>query len=206
MGKHRAGTDRALQAERTRERLVDVACRLFALDGFAATSMDAIADAAGVTKGALYHHFTDKRTVYAACYRAAHERLAAVIESVGVDTVGRDRFDLFVDGCTAFLRSVVHEPWVVTITVAEGPVAFGAAEWAQRDTEYAWSTMGHFLFRMRERSEVRAEVDVYTATALLNAAINEAALRIVRADDPEAEFERVVPTVHAFLAGFRSPA
>lgn len=205
MGKHRAGTDRAQQAERTRERLIEVASTMFSLDGFTATSIDAIADAAGVTKGALYHHFTDKRSLYAACFVAAHDRLDELINGADVEVSGLDRFDRFVAGCLAFLRSVLNEPWVVAITVAEGPVALGPTEWAALDTEYAWSTMGQHLFRMQERGHVRSDVDVFTTTAVLNAAINEAALRIVRADAPEPEFERVSATLVAFLAGLRAP-
>lgn len=205
MGKHRAGTERAQQAERTRERLVETACRLFALDGFAATSMDAIAEAAGMTKGALYHHFPDKRAVYVACYHAAHLRLAETIDSIAMDGRDRDPMDVFVEGAVVFLRSVITEPWIVALAVAEGPVALGTADWSALDNEFAWTTMGSHLYRMQERGMVRADVDIAAVTSIFNAAINEAAMRIVRADDPTEAFERAAPAIRAMLAGLRPP-
>lgn len=205
MGKHRAGTERAQQAERTRDRLVDTACRLFALDGFAPTSMDAIAEAAGVTKGALYHHFSDKRAVYVACYHAAHARLGETVDAIALDGRGRDAFDVFVEGTVLFLRTVITEPWIVVLTVAEGPVALGHADWVALDNEFAWTTMGSYLFRMQERGEVRSDVDVAAVTTIFNAAINEAAMRIVRADDPAQAFERGASVIRAMLAGLRPP-
>lgn len=206
MGKHRAGTERAQQAERTRERLVEVACRLFALDGFVATSMDAIAEAAGVTKGALYHHFSDKRSVYTACYHHAHAHLARTIEAIRLDGRGRDPLDVFIDGAVLFLRSVVTDPWMVRLTVAEGPVALGHADWVALDNGFAWTTMGRHLARMQAHGIVLDNIDVDTLTSLINAAINEAAMSIVRADDREAAFVRTEPVIRAMLAGLRPPA
>ncbi|MGB3894272.1 MAG: helix-turn-helix domain-containing protein, partial [Mycolicibacter sinensis] len=61
------------QAERTRvtiEQIVSVARRAFADDGFDATSVDGIVERAGMTKGALYHHFAGKRALFAAVYEA----------------------------------------------------------------------------------------------------------------------------------------
>jgi AcrR family transcriptional regulator len=202
MGRHRAGTVRALQGERTRERLVEAACDLFVRDGFAATSLDAIVERAGVTKGALYHHVADKRALYLAAYDAAHVRLAERIRELSVDGRGRPPFEVFVDACAAFLESVVTEPWVVRLTVAEGPVALGNAEWRTLDEGYAWDTIGVPLQQLQSRGFVRADVDVVVATALINAAINEAALRVATAPDVSAELSRAVPALRALLAGF----
>jgi AcrR family transcriptional regulator len=202
MGRHRAGTVRAIQGERTRERLVEAACDLFVSDGFASTSLDAIVERAGVTKGALYHHFADKRALYLGAYDAAHVRLAERIRELAVDRRGRDPFEVFVDLCVAFLESVVTEPWVVRLTVAEGPAALGNVEWRALDEGYAWDTIGVPLEQLQSRGFVRADVDVTAATALINAAVNEAALRVATAPDVSAELARTVPALRALLAGF----
>ena len=105
--------------------------------------------------------------------------------------------------CVAFLESVVTEPWVVRLTVAEGPVALGNVEWRALDDGYASDTIGVPLGRLQARGFVRADVDVTTATALVNAAINEAALRVATAPDVSAELDRPVPALRALLAGLR---
>ena len=201
MGSHRTGTVRALQGERTRERLIEAASELFVRNGYADTSLDAVVERAGVTKGALYHHFADKRALYLGAYDAAHARLAQQIAELATDGRGRAPFEVFVDACVAFLQSVITEPWVMRLTVAEGPGAMGNAEWRALDDGYAWDTIGVPLEQMQARGHVRADVDVVAATALVNAAINEAAVRIATAPDAAAELDRTVPALRALLAG-----
>jgi AcrR family transcriptional regulator len=67
------------RSEATTTALVAAARELFAQDGLAATSVEAVCARAGVTKGALYHHFAGKRELFAAVFSAEQERLAAAI-------------------------------------------------------------------------------------------------------------------------------
>jgi AcrR family transcriptional regulator len=64
MARHRAAATKAQQSERTREALLSRCLRLFADRGFSSTSVDAIATAAGVTKGAIYWHFDSKDAIF----------------------------------------------------------------------------------------------------------------------------------------------
>jgi AcrR family transcriptional regulator len=204
VGKHRVGTDRSQQAERTRGRLVEAACRLFTVDGYAATSMNAIAREAGVTKGALYHHFDDKRAVYEACYHAAQARVPEIVAATPPGPPEADRFDRFSDAFVGFLRSAITDRWVVAVAVAEAPIALGRAEFLALDDQYSWPTIGRPLERLQQLGLVRDDVDVAQTVGLLNAVANEAALRVFQADDPEAEHRRVAPVVRALLAGLRA--
>src|SRR3989442_3448107 len=61
---------RADYSESTRQALVDSAVEMFAKRGYAATSLDAIAKRARVTKGALYHHFSGKQALFEAAFEA----------------------------------------------------------------------------------------------------------------------------------------
>ena len=135
--------------------------------------------------------------LYLGAYDAAHVRLAERIRELSVDGRGREPFEVFVDACAAFLESVVTEPWVVRLTVAEGPAALGNAEWRALDEGYAADTIGVPLQKLQARGAVRADVDVATATALINAAINEAALRVATAPDVSAELARTVPALRS---------
>lgn len=67
------------RSEATTAILVSVARDMFARDGCAATSLNAVVEVAGVTKGALYHHFDGKRALFHAVYQAEWRRLTSVI-------------------------------------------------------------------------------------------------------------------------------
>lgn len=74
------GTPKRLSADRRREQLLEVALRLFATSGFNATTMDEIAEAAGVTKPLLYQHFDSKRALYLELVRSVANSL---LEAIG---------------------------------------------------------------------------------------------------------------------------
>ena len=83
-------TKRAAAAEQTRARLVDAAIERFAADGLGA-GFDVVAADAGVTKGALYHHFGSKSGLVEAVYREAIQRHAARVVAASASGTGRER-------------------------------------------------------------------------------------------------------------------
>src|SRR3954451_12120301 len=118
-----AGTSRRAQfSASTRASLLDVAERLFAEHGYAATSLDAIVAGADVTKGALYHHYSGKQ----ALFEAVFER----IEAAGARTVQEslldqgDPWEKAIAGLRAVL-TVVRQPVYNRIVVQDGPSVLG---------------------------------------------------------------------------------
>lgn len=83
-------TKRAAAAELTRARLVDAAITRFAADGLGA-GFDVVASDAGVTKGALYHHFGSKSGLVEAVFREAIQRHAARVVEASAAGTGRER-------------------------------------------------------------------------------------------------------------------
>jgi AcrR family transcriptional regulator len=110
------------RSETTTGELLAAARELFARDGYAATSLDAIAAAANVTKGALYHHFDGKRDVFRAVYEVEQRRLTE-IESAAYWRK-RDPWEAFYAGCRAFLEASI-DPGVQRITLLDAPGALG---------------------------------------------------------------------------------
>src|SRR5436190_21772358 len=110
------------RTEATTTALVEAARELFAQDGFAATSLDAVVAKAGVTKGALYHHYAGKRELFTAVFVAEQERLTATV----VEAYGRHEspWKAFGAGATAFIRAC-QEPGVQRIVLLDAPSAIG---------------------------------------------------------------------------------
>ncbi len=97
-----------LSANARRDQLLDVALTTFARAGYHETSMNDVADAAGVTKPVLYQHFESKRDLYQALLDAVGERLISAIRAAtGNVTTGRERTDR---GFRAYFRWVADHP------------------------------------------------------------------------------------------------
>ncbi len=95
-----------LPAEQRRRQLLDVACDAFAASGFHATSMDDVAEAAGVTKPVLYQHFPSKRALYNELLADVETRLLdQITRATEHATTGRERVE---DGFAAYFRFVTQ--------------------------------------------------------------------------------------------------
>ncbi|MFI6323557.1 TetR/AcrR family transcriptional regulator [Nonomuraea sp. NPDC050556] len=116
---------RRTQAERsgaTSATLVEVARLLFARDGYAGTSIDAVAAAAGMTKGAAYHHFDGKAALFRAVFEQEQSQVAAVLE----EAAGRapNPMDALAAGARAFLERCL-DPGFRQIVLLDGPSVLG---------------------------------------------------------------------------------
>ena len=148
----------------------------FARDGYVATSLEAIASEAGVTKGALYHHFDGKEELFAAVHEREHRRLGAIAEAAAGEH--RDPWRQVEAACVAFVAAA-REPGTQRITVHEAPLALSRS--ALRATP---------LHDLLERCIALAGGhDPLALARLLHAAACEAASSTVL-DDPGGAAER----------------
>lgn len=171
----------AQRTEATTGALVDAARELFAQDGFAATSLDAVVARAGVTKGALYHHFDSKRSLFRAVYDREQERSAQVVAAAAGRK--RDPWDAFEAGCRAFLDFTL-DPGVQRITLIDAPGALG---WeAMREGERASLLMMEEGLRRAIAAGRIPKRPVEPLAVLLFGALCEGAMTIARAPDQKA--------------------
>ncbi len=186
-------------AEATRAAILEAATERFTADGFAATTVDAVAEAARVTKGAVYHHFKDKAELLEAAFVMLEEGLVlAVIAAVeGVD----DPWEEFSRGVEAYLQAC-FEPRFRRIALEEAPVALGWARWKEIEERYFLGLMVATLDGLAQAGLIRIPPGDLTARMML-AALSEAGLAVATADDPEAERARVGALVMRLVAGLR---
>jgi len=104
----RGMSTRAVQAERTRQQILETAQRLFAELGYDATSLQMIADELGLTKAAVYYHFRAKNEILQAIMLPGIERLKALLDDAAAIRGRRARLEFLVSGFVDFLVQNRH--------------------------------------------------------------------------------------------------
>ncbi len=119
-------------ADETRQAIVESALILYASKGFAGTSIDAVADAARVTKGAVYHHFKDKKALFKACFEVQGQLVADALSQV---SKGDNAWQYATNLCQEFLEFVLSKGHT-TIPLPEVITVLGWQTWRQIDTRF----------------------------------------------------------------------
>jgi AcrR family transcriptional regulator len=170
------GNRRVDQGEQTRAALVRAARKLFRR-GYDAVSTPEIADAAGVTRGALYHHFADKRALFAAVVEAvAADHVAAIQE---LATAEATPIDGLLAGCRAFLANAQNAE-IQRIYLLDAPAALGWDAWREIDSRHGLGSVRDGLHACAEAGLMDAG-DVDAVAHLILGALNEAALVLAKA-------------------------
>ncbi len=177
---------RRTQAERTaatRAVLMTAAQKLFADKGFAEVSTQAIVSAAGVTRGALYHQFADKKDLFAAVYEEVERDLIASVAQQIAEAQPADPLEamrvgarLFLDGCSA--------PEVQRIVLIDAPAVLGWDRWRAVGVQYGLGVIEGMLAHAIAAGAIPDQPLRATAHVLLGA-LDEAALFVSRAADRE---------------------
>jgi AcrR family transcriptional regulator len=167
---------------------------LFAEQGFAATGRDEIAARAGVTRGALYHHFESKTALAAAVVAELEDELVdrVVVAAAAGDGV-REELHL---GCRAYMDASA-DPTISRI-LAEAPAVLGVAACRALDAEACMPLLENGFSRAQAEG-IEVPGDPAVAAALLLGLLNEAAGLIAAAPFNRARREAVASTVDVFL-------
>jgi AcrR family transcriptional regulator len=188
------------RTETTTAALVAAARDLFARDGYRATSLDAIVEQSGVTKGALYHHFGGKEELFEAVFREEERRLC---EAIGeAFDRKRDPVQGAVAGCSAYLEGSL-DPGVQQIMLLDAPSVLGWERMRDIETEYGLALIKAGINHGIEQGRFRRR-DVDSLAHLLFGALGEGAMFIARAEDQRAakrSFERELKVMLQAFAG-----
>ncbi|MEY4360834.1 MAG: hypothetical protein RL391_140 [Actinomycetota bacterium] len=190
-----------LPAVERREQLLSVALAVFARNGFHNTSMNDVADAAGITKPVLYQHFASKRELYLAVIdEAGHRMISAITTQATADTDGRRRTEL---GFRAYFTWVAEDHDAFMLLFGSGP---------RRDTEFAVAVR-QFTSRVADAIEplITADIDASHRRTLAYAIVGmtEAISRRLVEDgtdfDPEVLARQVSDLAWAGLRAVQRP-
>ncbi len=162
------------RTEVTRGDLIGAARKLFTDQSYAETSTPEIAAAAGVTRGALYHHFEDKQALFRAVVEQEALAVAEEIERATPPALPVRR--ALLAGADAYLAAMAL-PGRTRLLLLDGPAVLGRAEMDAIDLRHAGRTLREGLAAaMREGTMVKGPLDALTG--LLSAAFDRAALAI----------------------------
>jgi AcrR family transcriptional regulator len=189
----------AERSEATRAALIAAARRLFAERGYAAVGTEEIVREAGVTRGALYHHFDGKRELLRAAYEQLESELSAQFASE--ITPGAEPLQVLREGAETFLDQCL-EPEVQQIALLDAPAVLGWEEWRRIAAKYALGLIEGVLAHGIEIGQIRAQPVRPLAHALMGA-LDELAMVVARADDPVAARAEAGETISGLLAGLR---
>ena len=165
------------RTDATRQTLIDAARALFVERGYGDTSTPDICAAAGITRGALYHHFADKRDLFRHVLQREAEAVAAEIETACPADLPPEQ--ALIAGAEAYLQAMTV-PGRTRLLLIEGPAALGHAETDAIDRRHAARSLRDGLAAAMDP----ASAPVDGLAVLLSAAFDRAALEVDAGADP----------------------
>ena len=193
---------KAAQREATTAALISVARQLFAERGYAGVGTEEIVQRAGVTRGALYHHFRGgKEELFRAVLVQISAEIVQQVASAAMAT--EDPWEELVLGSEAFLDACAT-PEVQRIVILDAPAVL---DWDVRraiDADYGLRLLENAVQEAMDAGRMMAGSAPAVAQVLAGA-LDEAAMVVARADDPMAAREEMGLTIRRLLEGLRAP-
>src|SRR5579863_9763219 len=191
------------RGQATRKRLITVATELFAERGYEATSLDAILERAGASRGSLYHHFTGKDRLFEAVVEAVHGQVAQATEAAVTASGETEAHGLLRVAELAWIR-LAGEPVVRRILLIDAPTVLGWRRWREIEERAGLGMLKEVLRQAADDGRVPVEL-VDSFAHILLAAGNELALVIALADDVAAAQATAEAAVDEFLGRLLQP-
>ena len=185
----------AERVEETREALISTARDLFGQRGFAAVGTEEIARSAGLTRGALYHHFASKDELFRAVYEAVERDLMERIAATAV--AAADPVQALRAGARAFLDSC-EDAALRRIALIDAPSVLGWEQWREIGMRYGLGLVQATLEAAMEGGMIERQ-PVRPLAHLLLGSIDEAGMLVARADDGGCTKREVTAAVDRYL-------
>lgn len=185
----------------TRAKLIAAGRQAFGTVGYADASMDDFTASAGLTRGALYHHFGDKKGLLQAVMGEIDAEMTVRLNRISA--AAPNRWQGFVDECVAYIEMAL-EPEIQRIMFRDGPAVLGdVSQWPT--SRGCIAALSRSIDQLKAEGTM-AEIDTEAAARLINGASSHAALWIANSDDPEDTSKRAVRGFRTVLDGLRAKA
>jgi AcrR family transcriptional regulator len=192
---------KAEQADSTRTALGAAARQLFTERGYAATSTTEIVERAGVTRGALYHHFAAKEDLFRAVFEQLEDEVTAHVAKEALTSA--DPLEQLRRGTRAYLDACI-DPAVQRVVLLEGPSVLGWQTWQEIEQRYGYGLVVAGVEAAIGAGLIAAQ-PVEPLAHVLFGALTEAGMVVARADDPAAARADMEAAMDRLLDGLRAP-
>lgn len=173
------GKKSAAEAEKTRKLIVATARQLFAELGFAGATTSRIAKSAGLTEGAFFHHFKDKKALFAEVVRNLQLEFAHAVVIRGRS--GDNFLERFLIGARASIE-LSQSPEYLRLVLIEAPTILGGENWREIDSATSLSVIEPALVAITGRESVEPTV-LRPMALLVLGLLNETAFALARQDE-----------------------
>jgi AcrR family transcriptional regulator len=192
-------TTKAAQREATTKRLLEIARVHFTKHGYAQTATEKIVEEAGVTRGALYHHFGSKDGLFKAVVETVQQDVAAEIEKAISKT--NDPWEQLLIGCKTFLTASMDAD-IQQIMLLDAPAVLGFETWREIDSQNSMRLLQESVQELVDKKIIQTP-SVEAFTHLLSGAMNEAALWVARSKNPKQTLTEATKTLEHLLNSVR---
>lgn len=192
---------KAEQSEATRNALIAAARGLFSERGYASVSTEEIVQAAGVTRGALYHQFRDKQDLFTEVVERLEQELLERVATAATEV--QDPWEQQVVAVGAFLDGCL-DPAVQRVILTDAPSVLGLTAWREIEARYGLAIVRAGLQSMVDAGLIEDQ-PLEPLSHMLLGAMAEAGLLIAHADDPKAARLEVGDSLVRLLTGLRKP-
>ena len=183
----------------TRTKLIAAARQAFGTVGYAEASMDDFTAEAGLTRGALYHHFGDKKGLLQAVIQQIDAEMTARLHKVSAKA--SNRWQAFVGEWVAYIVMAV-EPEIQRIMFRDGSAVLGdISQWPS--TNGCIQALSESLRKLQAEGEIGGDIDIEVTARLINGASSHAALWIANSDNPQETSRRAVTGFRTLLERLR---
>lgn len=193
MKKNKADTEQTIQ------NLINIARQHFAAYGYANVSLEEIVIEAGLTRGAVYHHFKNKKGLFLTVFETVQKEVGDYVEAAAAES--KDSWDQLINGCQAFLEGAV-ESHNQRILLIDGPAILGWDTFRKMDEKYSMNSLKEQLQHMQEQNLIKP-ISVEAMTHCLSGSMNEAVLWIANHLDQKNALEEAMIVLRLFLEGLR---
>ncbi|WP_020007718.1 TetR/AcrR family transcriptional regulator [Salinicoccus albus] len=193
MKKNREGTEQTIKG------LITIARKHFSTYGYADVSLEGIVAEAGMTRGALYHHFNNKKGLFLAVFEEVQMEIRENVE--GEAAKHDDAWDQLLNGSRAFLAAALKSQ-NEQILLIDGPAVLGWNTFREMDGRYSMDALREQLEMMQEKN-LLAPVSADALTHCLSGAMNEAVLWISDREKQEDILDETMTVISSLLHGLK---
>lgn len=189
-----------VETEQTIQNLIKIARHHFTTYGYEKASLENIVKEADLTRGALYHHFSNKKGLFLAVFESIQEEVGDYVEAAAASS--NDSWSQLINGCQAFLEGAIKSD-NQRILLIEGPAVLGWDTFRQMDEKYSMNSLKEQLHSMKEQNIIKP-ISLEAMTHCLSGAMNEAVLWIANQYDQKQNIiEEAMVVIKHLLEGLR---